>query len=243
MSSRKRISKKPIQKTALWIQIIATVGIVLVAIIGAWQAIRVAQIGKETPLPVATATPPSIVANPSTPTLVQRIDFDYQDSPIKHGWVMVEGKDEADEEKLLIKHIFDQFVGSAISITSPIQYGMEYNVGLATTQFGRMVEFVADFEEGGVIYAYVSLERDDGSNTTGWIKLRVGKGQPTLIDQNEWQLFIEPVSMIGGEWLLFRVDLEDAVLQTFGTDEWKFQGLHKFRIRGDLSLDYISISN
>jgi hypothetical protein len=118
---------------------------------------------------------------------------------------------------------------------------MDFEVGLAAAQLGRVVEFVADLKGNAAIFALVSLERPDGSTLTGWLKLTTGKGQPKLVDPDEWQLFIEPVSTKGGDWLLYRIDLQDAVMQTFGIDGWKFQQLEKFRIRGDLSLDYIHI--
>lgn len=118
---------------------------------------------------------------------------------------------------------------------------MEFKVGLEAAQRGKVVEFVANLEKGAAIYAYVTLERDNGSTTTGWLKLTIGRGQPRPVDDDEWQLFIEPVSTKGDDWLLCRVDLQDAVMQTFGNDGWKFQQLEKFRIRGNLSLDYISM--
>ncbi len=212
------------------------------AAIAAWQAIRIAQIGKETPTPVATATSVNPVVHTGSPmpiTPLQRIDFDYQDSPTNHGWVLLES--EADETQLVIEPISDQFVGNAISISSPVRYAMDFEVGLAAAQLGRVVEFVADLKGNAAIFALVSLERPDGSTLTGWLKLTTGKGQPKLVDPDEWQLFIEPVSTKGGDWLLYRIDLQDAVMQTFGIDGWKFQQLEKFRIRGDLSLDYIHI--
>lgn len=175
------------------------------------------------------------VPTPVTP--IQTIDFDYQDSPTNHGWEM----SEADITQLDIEHTNDQFVGNAISITSPVKYGMDFEVGLAAAQRGSFVEFVANLTEDAVIYAAVGLERDDASTQSAWIKLTTRRGPPTPVDHDEWQLSITSVSSKGGDWLLYQVDLQDAVRQTFGNDGWKFQQLKKSRIRGNLALDYIHI--
>ena len=192
-------------------------------------------------LPTTAINPGSVNIAELSPekTLIERIDFDYPDSPANHGWVFLEN--EADETQLAINHIADQFVGRAIAISSPVKYGMEFKVGLESVKRGSFVEFVANFEKSGAIYAFVTLERDDGSMTTGWLKLTSGTGQPRPIDGDEWRLLVEPASTKGGDWSLYQVDLPDAVRQTFGTDGWKFRQLEKFRMRGNLSLDYIAI--
>jgi hypothetical protein len=109
-----------------------------------------------------------------------------------------------------------------------------------------VVEFVvANFKDDAAIYAFVSLERNDGATIDGWLKFKEGQEQPTRVssdsDGEEWQLPVTPVSRRGGGWSLFRIDLEDAVSQTFGTEGWRFQNLTKFRIRGNLSVDQISV--
>ena len=58
--------------------------------------------------------------------------------------------------------------------------------------------------------------------------------------EDEWQVCLVPISH-EGDWLLFQVNLEDEVKNTFSNDGWSFSGLNKIRVRGNLSLDYISI--
>ena len=188
------------------------------------------------PSPFPTDTVPVL-------TSIQKIDFDYQDSPINHGW---EIKEDCDETKIAIEHISDSFVDGALKVRSTVYYAMDYRVK-PSAQFGNAIEFVADFENDAAIYAFVSLEHESNSATTGWLKFIVGDGDSkpvdvdTSVDGGEWQLYIQPTSHIGSNWFLFRVDLEDAVAQTFGNDGWKFQKLDKLRIRGNMALDYISI--
>lgn len=200
-----------------------------------------------TPTPSATAAATASVTATSTPTEIaalQTIDFDYQDSLTQHGWTMVQN--EARETALSIEHVADRFVNGAISISSPVAYGMDFEVEQATSDLGRVVEFVAQLGEGAALYAFVGLARDDGSHATGWLKFENGAGQPTAVStdirsgESEWRLFIEPVSS-NGEWMLYRIDFEDVIAQTFGNDAWRLQRLIKFRIRGNLSLDYISV--
>lgn len=247
-------------KTALWTQIVITIGGITIAAITAYQAIKIAQVQStpNVPAPVSTSIPLNTAVNTSLPTLVntqtptsthtdtpapmapiQRIDFDYDDSPTQHGWKMMAS--EATEEEVNIEHTFDQYVGNAISITSPVRYGIEFTVGSLAAERGKVLELVADLTEDAYIYTYISLVKDDGSTTNGWLKLTIREGPPKPVDNDEWQLSMERVSSKGGDWLLYRIDLQDAVMQTFGNDGWKFQQLEKFRIRGDLSLNYIEI--
>lgn len=246
-------------KTALWTQVVITIGGIAVAAIAAYQAIKLAQLQSpaDTPTSVPSPIPLNTMVNTTAPTLVstdtatpintgtptpitpiQRIDFDYTDSPTKHGWQMTS---EATEEEVDIEHTYDQFMGNAISITSPVKYGMDFRVGLPAGQRGKIIELVAKIAEDAYVYTYVSLVRDDGSTTKGWLKLTIREGPPKPVDDDEWQLMMEQVSPKGGDWVLYQIDLEDAVMQTFGRDAWKFQQLEMFRVRGNLSLDYIHI--
>ena len=153
----------------------------------------------------------------------------------------------ADEAAITIEHVSDDFVGTAIAISSQIEYGMDFKVGPAASQFGEVIEFVGSLENDAAFYAFVGLEKDDGSVTTGWLKFKVGGGrsQPvhlgTGTGHDEWQVSTRPLSREADQWLLFRVNLKDAVDQTFGNDGWRFLHLEKFRIRGNLALDYISV--
>ncbi len=193
--------------------------------------------------PASNPQSPSALTKDVKLELFQKIEFDYQDSPIEHGWTIV----GADETEVIVVHISDQFVGNAVSINSPVNYGMDFEVTTAAKQFGKVIEFVADLENDSRIYAFVGLKQDNGTTTTGWLKFKAGDGQPqpsaiaTNIGEGEWSVPIKPLLYRGGDWLLFQVDLEDAVKRTFGRDGWSFQQLIKFRVRGDLSLDYLSV--
>ncbi len=177
--------------------------------------------------------------------VVQKIDFDYQDSPINNGWAMI----EAGSPPVVFSHMADENVGGAIDINSPVKYGMDFNINSAAIQFGNMIEFVADMRENAAVYALAVIRQESGNTTTGWLKFVLAEGKilPTAVTigsgngSDEWLINVSPVLHRGGNWLLFQVDLRDAVNDTFGKDGWSFSALQKLRLRGNLSLDYITI--
>ncbi len=174
---------------------------------------------------------------------IQMIDFDYPDSLLNHGWTLKDG----DERNLVINHISDNLVGSAVAISSTDVYGLDFPIGLEAKQNGKVIEFVATFQDNGYVYAFVELARDDGTTKTGWLKLGPGEVKPAAVSlgmgtgEDEWLVPLKPILSLGLNWIRYQIDLEDAVDNTFGVDGWKFQRLNKVRIRGKLSLDYIAV--
>jgi len=189
-------------------------------------------------LPFVTTTPTV------TPTPLYTIDFNYSDSPLNHGWETV---DITDTTQLVVEPIVDEVVGNAIHLSSSVWYGIDFNIP-QPAQSATVVEFVVDFNKGASIYTLVRLQ--DSANTqsisAGWIKFSLGQGVPrnvgtSLVDQGEWEVFIQPVSHEGKEWFLYRADLMKAIEQTFGKNGWQFLQLKEIRVRGDLVLDRISL--
>lgn len=176
--------------------------------------------------------------------LLEKIGFDYSDSPTNHGWRILECPDET---QVVLRHFDDGFVGSAIEIRSTVWYAMDYAVKPVAV-FGSIVEFVAILEnKASIIYAGFSLRSSDDSKSKPgpfWLNFPVGKGQPIPHgDGNtEWSFPVEPTLLHpGSSWVRFQVDLNEAVNQTFGTLGWRFGQLIGFRLRGNLSLTQISI--
>jgi hypothetical protein len=106
-------------------------------------------------------------------------------------------------------------------------------------QSGNFIEFVAVLQKDASIYVYVGR---------GWLRFIAGKGQPEpYYDEadntyvGEWLIYVDPISSKGGNWLLYQIDLQDTIQDTFGNDGWHFQNLRKVRLRNNLSLDYISV--
>jgi hypothetical protein len=193
---------------------------------------------------VTFATPPLLA--PKRPwtirDLIQRIDFDYplEESPFENGWRLVEGAQPTFE------YPTDDSFGKVIAIRevarSERPYALDYNVEPDARRLGKMVEFVAELKPGAAIYARVVnvLSKARSTSTEGWIQFQIGTSQPQKVAYNEWVMCVMP-TQLKGNWQLFRIDLIDAVNQTFGNDGWSFKKLIGFRLRGNLELAYISV--
>ena len=172
---------------------------------------------------------------------IQTINFHYSDTPINHGWSFVDG----DISQVVFNPIYENQKIEGIEVTTPVRWGMDFGLEPSAMTFGKALEFAIVPRQDAVIYALINLGKSDGTNKTGWLQFVYCNNGVTPIIRNslgsdEWQVCVTPISH-EGDWLLFRVDLIDAVKKTFSTDGWSFQGLNKIRIRGNLSLDYISI--
>jgi hypothetical protein len=194
---------------------------------------------------VTFATPPLIAPKRPwiTSRLIQKIDFDYplEESPFENGWRLVEGAQPAFE------YPTDGSFGKVIAIRevarSERPYALDYNVEPDARRLGKMVEFVAELKPGAAIYAHVVnvLSKARSTSREGWIKIQIGPSQITQqVAHNEWVMCIMP-TQLKGNWQLFRIDLINAVNQTFGNDGWSFEQLIGFRLRGNLRLAYISV--
>jgi hypothetical protein len=172
--------------------------------------------------------------------LLEKILFDYRDSPTSHGWDF----SERTEPTQPTFHSFeDGFVGSAIQIKTTARYGLDYNVR-PLARLGSFIEFeVKPEKRDSVVYARLGVESKDGTKTKiVWLQFVVGSGQPYAKkdDNLEWTVPLKPVRR-DDSWLLFQVDLIEAVAKTFGKKGWRFQQLKGFRVRGNISLAYISV--
>lgn len=171
--------------------------------------------------------------------LIEKIDFEYRDSPLNHGWQL----GQADETQVALNHISDGFVGSALEIRSTAPYRLDYPLG-AAARLGTFVEFVAKFEGEGYVYALTKVQSKDGSKTKNlWLAFAVGVQQPKRTDDGTWfeyTVYVKP-ARLEGNWLLFRVDLKDAVRRSAGREGWTFCELLAFRLRRNQSLAYISV--
>lgn len=185
---------------------------------------------------------------PQSPTsnllALETLQFDYGDSPINHGWKVAEG----DSQGISFKSISDNKVGRALEISAPIEnfYAIDYELNPITAEFGNYLEFVSKFDdERTSFYAYINMMRDDGKTQNGWLKFKIGKSEPVLYEkttgEQEWVIYVTPVLFPNTSWMKMQIDLRKAIQDTYGIDGWTFKKLLKFRFRGNLSLDYITI--
>ena len=184
----------------------------------------------------------------STPEtrILDVIQFDYSDSPINHGWNFSEG----DFQKVIFEEINDAAVGKALKITTSDDnfYAIDFDeFSLQGSEFGNFLEITAKFpDQSSSLYAYVSLINDTGDTSYGWLKFKVGKEQKLpsqkTTGEPEWLVYVYPESFLDQNWVKMQIDLNKTVQETFGKDGWSFHKLIKFRIRGNLWVDYIGIS-
>lgn len=190
----------------------------------------------ETPAPEATPTPQSMI--------LETIQFEYADPPTNHGWSLVEG----DSQKIAFEEINDPAVGNAMKISSPADniYALDYVLSPQSSEFGNFLEFTANYYDAqSSFYAYVSMTNNSGDMQSGWIKFKIGKDQALpsekTVGEQEWLLYVTPEAFLDSNWVKMRVDLTKAVQETFGKDGWTFKKLLRFRIRGNLWMDHITI--
>lgn len=198
----------------------------------------------------AQISPPADLSTPdiSTPTtqknILETIQFDYVDSPLNHGWNFIEGTPYPTFEP-----VNDGSVGRALKITTPDDnfYAIDYELRPSTKAFGNFVEFVASYPDAkSSLYAFVELTNNHGETSYGWLRFMVGKEKvlpsQKITDEQEWLVYLYPESFLDQNWVKLQVDLSKIVQETYGKDGWLFQKIIKFRIRGNLWIDSIEIS-
>jgi len=189
-----------------------------------------------------TATPQPLAQEKK---VLETIQFDYTDSPLNHGWAFIEG----DSQKVVFEGINDVTVGKALQITTSDDnfYAIDYQLQSLSKELGNFLEIVANYpDDKSSLYAYVGMTNNNGDAINGWLKFKVGKekalpSQKTTGEQ-EWLVYVYPDSFLDQHWVKMQIDLRKIVQETFGKDGWTFQKLIKFRIRGNLWIDSIEIS-
>lgn len=177
--------------------------------------------------------------------ILETIQFDYTDSPTNHGWNFNEG----DLQEVIFEGINDATVGKALKITTSDGnfYAIDYELPLQTREFGNYLDIVVKYPDNrSSFYVYVIMTNNNGGKLSGWLSFKIGKEQ-TLPSQmttgeQEWLVYVYPESFLDQNWVKMQIDLRKSVQETFGKDGWEFQKLIKFRIRGNLWIDSIVVS-
>ncbi len=211
----------------------------LTAVIPAWVVLVTAILGILSGYLIGRAPILSQFRRPGA--LIEKIDFGYKDSPLEHGWRL----GGADETQVTLRHISDGFVGNALEIRSTARYRLDYSLS-AAARLGTFIEFVAKFEGEAYVCTLTKVQSKDSNKTRNlWLSFTVGNRKPKRIDDGsgswyEYRIWVKPIRL-EGNWLLFRIDLKDAVMRSAGREGWRFSELLALRLRGNQSLAYISI--
>jgi hypothetical protein len=210
--------------------------IVSVIVMAALIAIIVFFTGAPNLRSLLSSTPTSS-AIPRNRQLIEKMSFDYSDSPEDHGWIIL------DQPQPTFNHISSGFVGEALEIKSYEGRAMDFPIGAASS-FGTMIEYAVKLEGKAVVYTYVKVQSKDGSTSRKvWFAFVPGTKKPEQVyapPEEEWTVYVRP-EQLGGGWILFRIDLKETVMDTVGTEGWSLEQLQKFRLRGNLSVAQISI--
>jgi len=205
---------------------------------------RLTEIGKVTDTP-QVVMPPTETSTPELRKMqLETIQFDYADPPMNHGWQLVEGNPQL----ITFEKLNDATVGNALKISSPSDniYALDYILSPQSSEFGNSLELVANYYDAQTsFYVYVSMVNNNGDTQSGWLKLKIGKDQALpsqkTVGEQEWLLYVKPEAFLDQNWVQMQIDLTEAVQETFGKDGWTFKKLLRFRIRGNLWIDYITI--
>ena len=179
--------------------------------------------------------------------LVHKIKLDYTDSPLNHGWQIVEQYDESEPN---LRCVMDGFRGRIWEVRRKNRYAMDFKLN-PTIGHGSYIEFIVKLEEEAAqIFAQIIVQSKDFSQSEKiWLAFTIGTAKPRLkfaLDSKfdwEWIVYVTP-KRLEGNWQLFQIDLMDVVTRLVGDEGWQFTGqITTFRLRGNLSIDYISILN
>ena len=248
--------RKTISMPFSWKELFPFLGVIIVAYFG-YLGIRTQT---ETPIQ-ATQTAEAKLVIESSPTIEQpmpvfltpakqknivaTVRFDYTDSPIDHGWNFIEG----DLEQVFFESISDATVGKALKITTSDGnfYAIDYELPLQASEFGNFLDIIVKFPDNkSSLYTYVKMTNNNGDTSFGWLKFKIGKEQTIpsqkTTGEQEWLVYVYPEMFLEQDWVKMPIDLEKTVQETFGKDGWEFQKIIKLRVRGNLYIDSIEIS-
>ncbi len=174
--------------------------------------------------------------------LLERIGYDSKDTLAESCWNISETENL---DSPTFKTIDDGFRGKVLQVSSTARYAADYKVK-PQASLGNLVEIIgrADDRSGRLYVQVNALSRDGAVSKTVWFKLRIGRDKPSLVWNDgaayEWSYSITP-AYLDGNWLKLDIDLNKAIADTLGDDGWLLGRLKMIRLRGNLSLAYISI--
>jgi hypothetical protein len=183
--------------------------------------------------------PSSKPKEPSNPLLLQTIDFNYQDSPAKHNWII----NSPEEGQPDITHVADGFWGNTIKIQASVNCTMDISITEPIAQIGKRIEFVAKVEKGYGLYSLGNYISKDGAIPKNiWFNYKIGDGEPVSVnpDKSEWHVFMEP-ELLEGNWQRFNINLQDVMNRSVAKEGWSLKRLTRFRLRGNMQIAQIKV--
>jgi hypothetical protein len=170
--------------------------------------------------------------------------FNFKDNdPSKHGWQILNTSAPITFTKQTDGRLGDYLLMMSGSDPNAngARNGMEIPVNPNAAN-GTWLDVLARYNDDHAVYARVQMKSQQGDSLkTGWLKFKVGQSQIQQVDDDEWLIQVDPAAQTDG-WRLMSINLHDAVEQTFGQQGWRYQALNSIRLRGDLELASILVS-
>jgi hypothetical protein len=171
--------------------------------------------------------------------LLQKIDFNYKDSPTKHNWIIR----SPDENQPIITLHTNGFWGKTIKIQSNVLYAMDLPLTEPIAKIGKRIEFIGRMENDSRFYSLGNYISKDGSSRKDiWFNYQIGDGDPIVFndDKSEWLVYIEP-ELLEDNWQKFSIDLQHVINRSVAKEGWSLKELTRFRVRGNIQIAQIKV--
>jgi hypothetical protein len=166
------------------------------------------------------------------------VKFDYlPDSPVNHQWILSDC--EPGEAPVIRAAVDKPFEEGSLQIQPNGKYALDYRFSPAETLTDYIV-FSAKQADSGIYLLVRVRSRDESKSQNAWLRIAVGRKSPSRFNEQEWWTHKAGEPLKNG-WLLFRLEINDEVCSTFGTEGWLFQQVLGIRLRGAVSISQIEL--
>ena len=173
--------------------------------------------------------------------IVKEIDFKYiNENPLDHGWR--HGVDTKYNSDYVARVLVDnQYIGL---LYLGLSKGNHFNYDFAAADgiFKQCRYIVKPKDDFRVLFHLIIRNSDATIYKDGWLEMRIGANQPHKFigGFDGWHYYHVP-HKLGNEWLSFNIDIEKAVRDTFGTEDYELTHLIGIRLRGNADLAKIQL--
>jgi hypothetical protein len=170
---------------------------------------------------------------------LERIGFSHLDTLILNCWNTSE---QPNPNEPVLKKEDDGIMGEFLSISGYSNFALDYHVKIIS-RTAKIIEYIVFPKKDHVLYLNVDVISSDGSKAKNcWVNLSITESQirPHGDGKHEWVFPITPVSN-SGDWLKYKINIEESVRNTFGKEGWKYKKLVRLRTRGNSQIKSISI--
>ena len=166
--------------------------------------------------------------------------FDYAPAdPTDHGWHL----GETEPASLNYERIDRGPLAPALAVRARDRYQLTYPIEDPGFRVEH-VKIVFRPHRESALYVRVDMKKDEEERSRdGWLRLAEGERPPRHLGFDEWLMLSElDTVQIGSGWRVVRVDIGRAFASTFATQGFRLQRLSGLRMRGDVDLSYVELT-